>query len=304
MPGWRGDAVTAPLLAGVELGGTKSIAVLARGSEILEQAVWPTLSPEETLGRISGQLRQWHRAHGFSAVGIASFGPVRLDRSAPDYGCILQTPKPGWSGAPVAARLMAGLDCPWQIDTDVNAAALAEYLWGAGQGCRSLCYITIGTGVGGGLVIDGQPVHGALHPEIGHLRLKRALGDEFPGACRFHGDCVEGLISGPALEKRLRRDPALVTDGDTCWDEVASDLAELAAAILLTVSAERILVGGGVAIERPFLLERARVLLVENLGGYLPFIDKESVHDVLRQPALGRRAGPLGAVALAATLAA
>jgi fructokinase len=287
------------VFAGVELGGTKAIAVLAREAEIIEQVTLPTSGPDETLGALSRRLRDWAGSHALSALGIASFGPIRLDASAPDYGRMHATPKPGWSGARVAELLTAGLECPWLIDTDVNGAALAEYRWGAGRGTASLCYVTVGTGVGGGLVIEGRTVRGAMHPEIGHLRLRRLAGDRFAGTCPFHGDCIEGLIAGPALAVRLGGDPALVPDHDSRWEGVASDLAELAAAILLTTSAQRILVGGGVGLGQPVLLDRARVLLVERQGAYLPFLDAASVQAILRAPALGERAGPLGAIALA-----
>lgn len=285
--------------AGVELGGTKSIAVLAREEEIVEEVTCPTGGPEETLGALSARLRTWAGEHALSALGIASFGPIRLDPRAPGYGRMHATPKPGWSRVPVAEALTAGLECPWQIDTDVNGAALAEYRWGAGRGTTSLCYITIGTGVGGGLVIGGRTVRGAMHPEIGHLRLRRLAGDPFAGSCRFHGDCIEGLISGPALAERLGRGNAQLPDDDPRWEAVASDIAELAGAILLTTSAQRVLIGGGVGLARPALLDRARALLVERQAAYLPFLDSGTVHDLLRAPELGGQAGPRGAIALA-----
>lgn len=287
------------VFAGVELGGTKSVAVLAHEGKIVEQVTLATAEPDETLGALADRLRDWARRHALAALGIASFGPIRLDASATDYGRMQRTPKPGWSDAPVAPALTAGLACPWLIDTDVNAAALAEYRWGAGQGTTSLCYVTIGTGVGGGLVIAGRPVHGAMHPEIGHLRLRRMAGDSFAGRCPFHGDCIEGLVSGPALAARLGRDNADIPDGDPRWEGVASDIAEMAGAILLTTSAQRILIGGGVGLARPALLDRARALLVERQGPYLPFLDGRTAVDILRAPALGAQAGPLGAIALA-----
>jgi len=286
------------LIAGIELGGTKAIAVLGRAGEIVEQHTVPTTSTEETLGALAQCLRRWGAEQGISALGIASFGPIRIDPGAADYGTILDTPKPGWRGAKVGEILGSALDCPLAIDTDVNGAALAEYRWGAGQGCNSLCYITIGTGVGGGLLIGGLPVHGAMHPEIGHLRLRRSDGDDFAGACPFHRDCIEGLISGPALAERLGSDPAHVAHDDPRWLHVASDIAELVAAVLLTVSANRVLIGGGVGMGRRFLLPLVRAKLLERLGGYLQFVDDRCVEHIVCSPALEHDAGPLGALAL------
>ncbi len=285
--------------AGVELGGTKSIAVLAREREVLEQAVVPTRGPEETLARLGEHLETWGRNHPLAALGIASFGPIELDPAAPGYGRLHATPKPGWAGAGVAEALTRAVDCPWTIDTDVNGAALAEYLWGAGKGTTSVCYVTIGTGVGGGLVIDGKPVHGAMHPEIGHLSLRRSPGDDFPGVCPFHGDCIEGLVSGPALAARFGAPAAQVPDDDPRWAAIASDLAELAGAILLTTSAQRVLIGGGVGLAKVALLEGVRAMLVERMGGYLPFLDRESARSIVRSPELGDQVGPLGSIALA-----
>ncbi|WP_336980933.1 ROK family protein [Altererythrobacter fulvus] len=286
-------------LAGVELGGTKSIAVLAQGRKIVDLVRVPTTSPQVTLAVLAAQLACWAESPGFLSLGIASFGPLQLNAGRADFGTMLDTPKPGWSGAQVAALLTAGLDCPWTIDTDVNGAALAEYRWGGGRGCDSLCYLTIGTGVGGGLVIGGSPVHGAMHPEIGHLRLRRSMGDDFRGNCEFHGDCIEGLISGPALARRFGSEPALIPDDDERWRHVASDLAELVGAILFTTSAQRVLIGGGIGVARPRLIDMARQLVEARAGKYLPFLNSETVQTLLAPPELGEMSGPLGAIALA-----
>lgn len=284
--------------AGIELGGTKSIAVLAEDDRIVARETIATSDPDATLTALHARLIRWRDERPFAALGIASFGPIAL-APGPECGTMLATPKPGWSGARVAATLIDRLDCPWTIDTDVNGAALAEYRWGAGRGSDSLCYVTIGTGVGGGLLVDGIAVHGAMHPELGHLRLRRAPGDGFAGSCPFHGDCVEGLISGPALAARFGGNPADVPDVHPLWEAVASDLAELCGAILLTVSARRILFGGSVAVSRPFLLAQARAKLVAQLGDYLPFLDSQSAEAIVAPAALGGDAGPLGAIALA-----
>ena len=194
------------------------------------------------------------------------------------------------------AALAQRVACPVAIDSDVNAAALAELRWGAGQGCSSLVYLTIGTGVGGGIAIDGRPVHGALHPELGHLKLRRAAGDCFAGACSFHGDCIEGLISGPALAARFGGSIHDAAPGDPRRDFVASDLAQLFAAQILTLAPQRILVGGGVGLGVPGLLDAAVAKLPALLGGYLPEFDPQAL---IGPPALGAEAGPLGAIALA-----
>ncbi|OYW44757.1 MAG: fructokinase [Sphingomonadales bacterium 32-68-7] len=288
-----------PRLAGIELGGTKSIAVLAEGHEIVAEASIATRDPHSTLAELNGQLLAWDRAEPLAGLGIASFGPLQLDCSTPGFGSILATPKPGWSGARVAEALTLGLAIPWRIDTDVNGAALAEYMWGAGQGCDSVCYLTIGTGVGGGLVIGGACVHGAMHPEIGHLRLRRAPGDSFAGACPFHGDCIEGLVSGPALAARFAQSPSAIPDDDPRWAYVASDIAELFGALLLAASPQRILLGGSVALARQGVIDRARGLVVERYGAYLPYLTLRNAGQLIGIASLGARAGPLGAIALA-----
>jgi fructokinase len=287
-------------LAGVELGGTKCIAVLAEDGRIIDMLAVPTREPSPTLAALRDQLLRWHAIKPLAALGIASFGPLQLDRDRAHFGSMLATPKLDWSGARVADSLVAGLSCPWQIDTDVNGAALAEYLAGAGVGCTALCYITVGTGVGGGLLIDGQPVHGAMHPEMGHLRVRRADGDAFEGVCPFHGDCIEGLVSGPALAARFGANAATVPDSATAWTAVASDLAELCGAILLVTSAQKILFGGSVLVNRPFLLPLIRERVIHALGSYLPFLTAPAAEDSIRIAGLGGDAGPVGAIALAA----
>lgn len=288
-----------PCLAGVELGGTKTIILLAEDDAIVARETIPTGSPLETLTQARETLLDWHTQAPLRALGIASFGPLQLDHHAADFGHMHATPKPGWSGVDIAGQLTAGLPCPWTIDTDVNGGALAEHIWGAGGGHNSFWYITIGTGVGGGLLIDGKPVHGAMHPEIGHIRTRRQPGDAFPGHCPFHGDCIEGLVSGPALAARFGTRADLIPDDDPRWDDVAADLAELVGTLLLTTAASAVLLGGSVALNRPLLLPTIHRKLLTHLAGYLPTVDEQSVKHILALAALGEDAGPLGAIALA-----
>lgn len=287
------------MFAGVELGGTKGIALVWRGGRIIARHQVPTTDPEPTLGALGAWLAAHPLRDAFAGLGIASFGPVRLDRRVADYGRILATTKPGWSDAPVLEVLARHIGCPVAIDSDVNAAALAELRWGAGQGCSSLVYLTIGTGVGGGIVIDGRPVHGALHPELGHLRLRRAAGDAFAGVCAFHGDCIEGLISGPALAARFGGSIHAVAPDDPRRDFLAADLAQLFAVLILTLAPQKILVGGGVGLGVPGLLDAAIAKLPAIINGYLPELDPPALHAMIGPPALGADAGPLGAIALA-----
>jgi fructokinase len=285
-------------IAGVELGGTKTIALLWQDGAVINEARVPTRDPDTTFDDLAPTLQRWWDDCPFDALGIASFGPVTVDPDAKDYGCIRTTPKLGWSGAPVLPPLARRFTCPMAIDTDVNAAALAEYRWGHGRGADSLVYLTIGTGVGGGVLIGGRPVHGRLHPELGHLRLRRSPGDRFAGNCPFHRDCVEGLLSGPALEARFGVPPSTVPASDPRWNVVAQDLAEFLAVLIHSLAPNRILIGGGVGMGAPWLIERAPRLVLTLLGAYYPEIDAATLAEMIRLPLLGDAAGPLGAIAV------
>jgi fructokinase len=285
-------------IAGVELGGTKAVAVLWDDGEILDELRVPTRDPDTTFDDVLARLARWSEAQPFAALGVASFGPVMLDPAASDYGCIRTTPKPGWSGAAVVPRLARHFACPIGIDTDVNAAALAEYRWGHGRGADSLVYLTLGTGVGGGVLHGGRAVHGRLHPEVGHLLLRRSPGDSFRGTCPFHGDCVEGLLSGPALQARFGADPADVPPHDPRWDVVIADLAAFLAVLLHSFAPNRILIGGGVGMGTQWVLQRIPPRLLPLLGGYYPEIDERTLAAMITSPALGDAAGPLGAIAV------
>lgn len=287
--------------AGVELGGTKTIVVLATGDRIVERCSIPTTMPDDVLAAAVNQLAKWDAAAPLDGIGIASFGPVRLDSTAVDYGCILDTPKPNWSGAAVLPAIAKRFDCPIAIDTDVSAAALAEFRWGAGRGCDVLTYVTIGTGIGGGTLVHGQSIRGRLHPEVGHLVLRRAIDDDFSGTCPFHGDCIEGLVSGPALAKRFGEEPSLVPAADPRWNFVAQDLAQFFATLVLAYAPQRIIIGGGVGLGISWLLPMTINRLERVLGAYYPDLDVANLSRLLVSASLGQHAGPLGAIALAQT---
>ena len=293
-----------PLLAGVELGGTKCVCLIGTGPEdIRAQVSIPTGEDSDaTLTRIETTLRDWREQHGsIAALGIASFGPLDLDRTSANFGSISTTAKRGWKNTDLVRRLAKLFPVPVGFDTDVNGAALAEGRWGAASHLADYAYVTVGTGVGVGLVVDGRPTYGFSHSELGHIRIARKAGDSWPGACVFHGDCVEGLASGVAIASRTGMPAHQVAQDSPVWDLVAHALAQLLHTVMLATAPRRILIGGGVIDAHPELLHRIRSELVESLNGYLRLekltggIDSYAV-----SPGLGSRAGPLGALALAA----
>jgi fructokinase len=285
--------------AGVELGGTKCIAIIARGPhDTFARETVPTTLPDETLGQLEGILARWRSEHDFAALGIGSFGPLDLDPVSPSYGQITSTPKPGWRGTDVLRRLQVAAGVPAAFDTDVNGAALAEMRWGAGQGFDDFAYITVGTGVGVGLVVNGQPTRGFAHCELGHIRVARLLGDEFAGSCPFHGDCVEGLAAGPSLGARGIGDAKRLASDDPVWQSVGWAIAQLCHAIVCAAAPRAIAIGGGVIENQPHLLDRIERMLLESLNGYM---ELPPGGNYVRAPALGANSGPLGSIALAIT---
>ncbi len=280
-----------PFLAGVELGGTKTIAVLSRGGEVVDRLQVVTTTPDATLGAIAARLSEWRP----SALGIASFGPVAIHANDPQYGRIPATPKPGWQGTDLIAALRRDLpgEVPVALSTDVIAAALAEGEAGAAIGLTDFVYVTIGTGIGMGIIAGGRPLTGRLHPEAGHMFVRRIPGDAFPGTCTFHGDCLEGLAAGPAIAARAGREGSLVADNDPIWNFVIDALAQGFANLRLTLACEAIVIGGGVAVAHTWLGAEIAARMDELLAGYLP------EPSAVAPAALGADAGPLGAVILA-----
>lgn len=297
-------------IGALELGGTKAIvggAVLdsrrpsdAAPDVIARQRI-PTTSPDETLSRCVAALREaGERMGGLDAVGVASFGPLQLDPSRPGYGGITTTPKIGWAHTDIVGRLADALGVPVAIDTDVNGAALAEGCWGACQSFNSHVYVTVGTGVGVGLVVHGRPQHGLVHPEGGHLLVRRdPVRDPYAGHCPYHGDCLEGLVSGPAIAARLGRPGDSIAEDDPVWDLVGDYLGQMVANLLFAVSPQRIVIGGGVG-SRPAVLAATRAHARRWIGGYIahPRLDGD-LGDFIVPPGLGEQSGLLGAVALA-----
>ncbi len=291
------------LYGAIEAGGTKFICGAGRAAgsllEGLRESI-PTSTPAVTLAAVAAFFERVCEQLGpLAGIGIAAFGPVDLDRRSSTWGCLLETPKAGWSGASLVAPL-EHLGCPIAIDTDVNAAALAEAKYGAGADVDSLAYVTVGTGIGGGVVIDGHTLKGMLHPEMGHIRVRRDPRDVgFAGTCPFHGDCLEGLASGPAVRARWRAPVESWPEDHEGFEVIGGYLGQLAASIALIVSCQRIVFGGGVMSDGR-MLPHVRRAARASLNGYLPVEARAGGFDrYITAPALGDRAGITGAMILA-----
>jgi fructokinase len=290
------------LYAGIEAGGTKWICAVARPSgEILEKTQVMTLSPSETIPRVIAFLKERSSAHGkLQGIGIGSFGPLDLDSASATYGFLTTTPKPGWANINLAGAFRETFELPVGFDTDVNAAALGEARWGAAQGLTDFVYLTIGTGIGGGGMVNGKLIHGLVHPEMGHLRLPHdPQRDPFPGICPYHGDCLEGLASGPALEARWGVRGEMLPADHPAWELEAHYLALGLVNIICTLSPRRIILGGGV-MQQAQLFPLIRQNVQRLLNSYIQSASlTNSIDEYIVPPALGNRSGVMGAIALA-----
>jgi fructokinase len=291
-------------VAAVELGGSKVLVTVGTDAERHAQPMRLTTSaPEPTLQAIVAALKSFRQqGHTFGAIGVASFGPIHLDPHGALCGRLGATPKPGWAGADVLAPLRDAFDAPLVLETDVNAAALGEGPYAA-AGCSDYAYITVGTGVGVGVVVRGQPLHGVGHPEAGHILVRQRRDDPFAGVCFAHGACIEGLISGPALEARLGGPASNLGLDHPYWDLSGDYLAQLCMALVLTTAPARIVLGGGVG-SRPELLNAARKHLARHLNGYIDRYQTQADIDALLVPAVLEHSGLMGALGLAQIAAA
>ena len=286
------------LLGGIEAGGTKFVCAVGDRPHTIQASISiATTTPTETLQRVIA----FFQPYALCSLGLATFGPIDLDRASPTYGRILSTPKLAWQGCPIVDILQTALGVTIAVDTDVNAAALAEFTYGAGQGCDPLVYLTVGTGIGGGAIIHGRPLRGRMHPEMGHMLLARAPGDTRPGGCPFHQDCLEGLASGQAIRLRFGA-PETLPSAHQAWDLEASYLGQALATVATIVSPQRLIIGGGVMHQR-HLLPRTRQACAQALHGYLPWLNTPSDFETyIVAPGLGDRAGVTGALCLAESI--
>ncbi len=289
------------LYGGIEAGGTKFVCVVASGpDQIVDEIRFKTTTPAETLGKTIQFFQPFVAQKQISAIGVGAFGPLDLNPESSTYGFITATPKPSWSNTNVLGILQDTLKINIALDTDVNMAGIGEYKWGASKGYDPSLYLTIGTGIGGGFIQDGRSLIGLLTPEMGHIRIPHNRErDPFPGSCPFHGDCFEGLASGPAIEKRLGFAGAVVPEADPFWDIEADYIALALMNYILTLSPEKIILGGGV-MQHEFLFPKVRRRVRELLNGYVASKSiLENIATYILPPGLGNQSGSLGAIALA-----
>lgn len=294
--------MTQPLFGGIEAGGTKFVCAVGTGPNDLRAEIrFPTTTPAENLTLcISFFQEQATKYGGVTAVGIASFGPVDPNPDSPTFGYITTTPKPGWANTDFAGAIGRALAAPVGFDTDVNGAALGEWRWGAAQGLDTFIYLTIGTGIGGGVMVNGRLLHGLIHPEMGHIPLPHDwAADPFPGRCPYHGDCLEGMASGPAIADRWGQPGGDLPPDHPAWDLEAHYLALALHSFICTLSPQRIIMGGGV-MAQPQIFPLLRQKVQASLRGYVQHTAVlEKIDSYIVPPALGAQAGVAGAIALA-----
>lgn len=287
------------MFGAIEAGGTKFNCALANASgEVVAKTQFPTRDPETTMIDVVEFFLRAEKAYGpMASIGIGSFGPINIDPSSSNYGQFLKTPKPGWSHFDFLGHLKQSFNIPIVVETDVNTAVIAEHAAGAGRGCDNVVYVTIGTGVGGGIISGGQLIKGGIHPEVGHMLLPRHPEDTaFAGACPFHGGCLEGLAAGPAMKARWGVPAETLGDDHIAWDIQAFYLAAMCINLTAALSPQKIILGGGVS-QKPGLIERVAEQFEKMWGDYLPLPGKASEYVVL--PELAPEAGLVGAIMLA-----
>lgn len=283
------------MVAVLEAGGTKMVAALASGpGMILAEEKIPTTTPEETIRELVRFFEREQAVHGKAeALAIGTFGPADLEVGSDTYGFITSTPKPGWLQTDLLGPLRKAIgEVPMVFETDVNAALFGEAIWGAAKGLRHAAYFTVGTGIGGGLMIDGELLHGSGHPEMGHMRVTRHSEDDFGGACVYHGDCLEGLACGPSIEKRCGEKAEELPVDHPVWELEAYYLAQACVNVLTISPVQRIILGGGV-MHQEQLLPMVKKQLSSLVNEYLDLPE-----ELIVAPELGDHAGILGCVAL------
>ncbi len=279
----------------IEAGGTKFVCAVAdENLNIIERMTTPTLEPEKTLEESISFFKKYE----IEKLGIGTFGPVDIHPESPDYGMIQNTPKIKWRNVNLYKAFHEALGVPVKIETDVNAAALGEYIDGYGVGKRSVLYITIGTGIGAGFVLNGETLYGLTHPEMGHIAIRQRKDDTFEGICPTHGNCFEGLVAGPAIEARMGKKGHLIPEDDPVWELNADYIGQALVSYNLILSPEVILIGGGVS-QQEHMFPKIREAFKRYMNGYVVHPALEDLDSYIRYPQNGQDAGMIGSLHLA-----
>lgn len=289
------------IYGGVEAGGTKFVCAVGSCPDDLQDEVrFETTSPKETINRTLEYFKKQNLKEKLLAIGIGSFGPIELNRESSKYGFVRSTPKPDWSNINLCGLIKEELKIPVGFNTDVNAAALGEYEWGAGRGLNNFIYLTIGTGIGGGVMINGRLLHGLQHPEMGHIFIPQdIIADPYEGNCPFHKNCFEGLASGPAMKNRWGKSPEDLNKNHKAWDLEAQYISHALTNYICTLSPERIIIGGGI-MEQKKLLPLILTSVKKMLNNYIHMEEiTDNIEKYIVLPSLGKKAGILGALVLA-----
>lgn len=283
-------------IGAIELGGTKIVCGIGdENGNIMEHITFPTRKPTESLQEVF----EFFRDRPLDRLGVGSFGPIEIDPNGPAYGRITSTPKLAWQNFDLLTALRERFMVPIYLDTDVNVAAFGEARWGAAFGLDSCVYLTVGTGIGAGILVEGNLVHGLLHPEVGHMLVKRHVDDAFAGNCPYHGDCLEGLASGPALAERWGHEGKDLADNAAVWNMEAYYLAQTVTNMVLTLATKKVILGGGV-MNQPQLFPSIRKYTIQFLNGYIHKKEvSENINQYIVPPSLGAFAGLKGAMAIA-----
>ncbi|WP_026510576.1 ROK family protein [Butyrivibrio sp. LC3010] len=283
------------LYGALEAGGTKMVCAIGNeNGEILEQVKFPTETPETTMP----QIFDYFKGKDIKALGIACFGPIDLRTDSPTYGSITSTPKKGWSGYNIVKAAKEALGIPVGFDTDVNGSLLGEVTWGCAKGLSDAIYLTIGTGIGGGIMTNGKLLHGMLHPEAGHLRLPRLKNDPGKSVCPYHDNCFEGLASGPSIKARWGKTADLLTDNNEVWEIEAEYIATALMDYAVILSPKKIILGGGV-MHQEQLFPMIRAKFKELVNGYIVTDEMNHLDDYIVPASLNDDQGIMGAVKLA-----
>ncbi|SHH68513.1 fructokinase [Butyrivibrio fibrisolvens DSM 3071] len=283
------------IYGGIEAGGTKMICVIGdENGRILDRMQIPTKTPEETMPLMTDYFKD----KDIKALGIACFGPIDLNRDSKTYGYITSTPKLAWKNYDIVGAFKKELGVPIGFDTDVNGSLLGEITWGCAKDLTDALYLTIGTGVGGGVMAGGKLLHGMLHPELGHIKMAVADGDTYKGKCPYHGTCFEGMAAGPAIEDRWGKKAVELADDDKVWDLESTYIAQALCTYILTLSPQIIILGGGVMHQKQlFPLIRKKVL--EQLNGYIVTKELKDIDNYIVPASLNDDQGIMGSIKLA-----